>query len=77
MNILAKTSRSIGTIGNIIMKMGAVITEEFLSTMNFAVNGDWSVIIEAKNVSFEKLKSMHSKNRNLMLQSGSYMDCRK
>lgn len=54
---------------------GAVVTEEFLSAMDFAVNGDWSVIIEAKNVDLEKLKLMHGKNRSLMLQDGSYMDC--
>ena len=56
---------------------GAVVPTEFLQSQEFAINGKWSIAIKKENIDFDKLKFMHDKNGGYMLQSGSYMDCRK
>lgn len=56
---------------------GAVVPENFLNSQDFAINSKWSIAIKKANIGFDKLKSMHDKNRGYMLSSGSYMDCRK
>lgn len=63
--------------GNLYYEDGAVVSDEFLYEQDFAVNGAWTVSIPKENVDFDKLKAMHEKNKGFMLQTGSYMECRK
>lgn len=56
---------------------GAVVPKEFLCSQEFAINGEWSIAIQKEDIDFDKLKSIHDKNRGYMLSSGSYMDCKK
>lgn len=63
--------------GTLYYEDGAVVTDEFLHSQEFAVIGKWRVSIPKENVDFDKLKAMHKKNGHMMLSSGSYMDCQK
>ncbi len=56
---------------------GALVSEEFLYSQDFAINGEWSIAIQKEDIDFNKLKSMHDRNRGYMLSSDSYMDCKK
>ena len=56
---------------------GAVVTDEFLGEQEFATKGTWRVAIPKEDIDADKLKTMHEKNKGYMLQSGSYMDCKR
>lgn len=56
---------------------GAVVPKEFLHSQYFAINGEWSIAIHKEDIDFDKLKSIHDKNKGYMLSFGSYMDCKK
>ena len=54
---------------------GAVITERFLQSEDFAVNGRWSVIATKEHVNQTVLKKMHEAHSGYSLIHGSYADC--
>lgn len=56
---------------------GAVVPKEFLHSQDFAINGEWSIVIQKDDIDFGKLKSMHDRSKGYMLSSDSYMDCKK
>lgn len=54
---------------------GAVVTEEFLSSQEFASGDSWFVKYQKEKVNIEKLDDMHKRNTGYMLSEGSYEDC--
>ena len=56
---------------------GAVVPEGFLEEQEFAVTTPWRIAIAKEDVDFDKLKALHDKYKTMMLDSDSYMNCRK
>lgn len=60
--------------GNYYYEDGAIVTEEFLSTQDWANRDSWFVLASRDKVDSVKLDSMHLEANGCMLRNGSYMD---
>ena len=62
--------------GNFYYEDGAVVTQEFLETQEFATNSEWYVKIPKEKVDVERLNKVHIDSRGLMLYTrAGYEQC--